>query len=123
MRSIPCLLLVLLSLAAHSQTRTMCVSIDDLPANSIDPSDERFAYITSRLLDTFDKYKVPAIGFVNEGKIFPQGQRSAERESLLKQWHDRGFELGNHTYSHIDINNTDLNEFEKDIVKGAQITY
>src|SRR5436190_4668791 len=104
MRSITCLIFVLFALSVRAQPRTMCVSIDDLPANSIDPSNERFAYITSRLLDTFDKYKVPAIGFVNEGKIFPQGQHSADRESLLKQWHDRGFELGNHTYSHIDIN-------------------
>jgi peptidoglycan/xylan/chitin deacetylase (PgdA/CDA1 family) len=102
--------------------RAICVSIDDLPANSLDPSDERFSYITSHLLDTFDKYKVPAIGFVNEGKLFPQGQRSVQRESLLKQWHDRGFELGNHTYSHIDINNVSLDDYEKEISRGEKIT-
>ena len=124
MRVTTSLLLFFISLArkAQQEVRAICVSIDDLPANSIDPSDERFSYITSHLLETFDKYKVPAIGFVNEGKLYPQGQRSVQRESLLGHWHDRGFELGNHTYSHIDINNTSLDQYQKDIVKGGQIT-
>jgi peptidoglycan/xylan/chitin deacetylase (PgdA/CDA1 family) len=107
---------------AQTNVRAVCVSVDDLPANSIDPSNERFSYITSRLLEVFDKYKVPAIGFVNEGKLFTQSHRSTFRESMLKQWHDRGFELGNHTYSHIDINNTNLLEYEKDLIQGEQIT-
>ncbi|HWA32858.1 MAG TPA: polysaccharide deacetylase family protein, partial [Cyclobacteriaceae bacterium] len=42
------------------------------------------------------------------------------RKLLLKQWFDNGFELGNHTWSHIDYNTHSPEEFEKDLLKGQE---
>jgi peptidoglycan/xylan/chitin deacetylase (PgdA/CDA1 family) len=36
-------------------------------------------------------------------------------------WLDAGLELGNHTYSHLDLNTTPLAEFEDDVLKGEAV--
>jgi peptidoglycan/xylan/chitin deacetylase (PgdA/CDA1 family) len=35
-------------------------------------------------------------------------------------WLDGGHELGNHTFSHFDINNTPLDVYQKDVVRGER---
>jgi peptidoglycan/xylan/chitin deacetylase (PgdA/CDA1 family) len=68
---------------------------------------------------------VPVVGFVNEGKLFLEGEGPAEvaaRTSVLRMWTDAGFELGNHTYSHQSLNNRPLEEFEADVVRGEPVT-
>ena len=42
---------------------------------------------------------MPAVGFVNESKLYREGQVDA-RIALLRAWRDGGVELGNHTLSH-----------------------
>ena len=37
-------------------------------------------------------------------------------------WVDAGHELGNHTYSHRSLNDTPLEEFEADVVRGEPVT-
>jgi peptidoglycan/xylan/chitin deacetylase (PgdA/CDA1 family) len=81
------------------------VTFDDLPATpaggvSNDPA--RLQELTRKLLSQLRKYNVPAVGFVNEGKLFVDGEEAANvkrRTGLLKMWVDAGLELGNHTYS------------------------
>jgi peptidoglycan/xylan/chitin deacetylase (PgdA/CDA1 family) len=62
----------------------------------------------------------PAIGFVNEGKLAPEGTREAARVALLEAWLDAGMDLGNHTYSHRSLNRIALEEFERDTVRGEE---
>ena len=38
--------------------------------------------------------------------------------SILKEWTTHGFDLGNHTYSHPDINGLSLEQVEQEIVRG-----
>ena len=62
---------------------------------------------------------------MNEGKLFVEGEKAedvAARTAILKMWLDAGLELGNHTYSHHDLNRTPLDEFEADVVRGEPVT-
>ncbi len=112
-----------LSFSAHAQSakKKICITMDDLPAATTDGSQARWQYITFGVLSAFKDYNVPAVGFVNEGKLTVDGNVSHEREQLLQQWLDAGIELGNHTWSHIDYNTHTIEEFEADLLKGEHV--
>jgi|SRR5689334_2846566 len=118
------LIVVLLGLltSAHGQTprRTMAVTFDDLPyVNFGDDAYIKNARVaTTKILSTLKKHKVPAVGFVNEGKL----ENSPDRIALLRQWVDAGMVLGNHTYSHPDFNRLTVAQFEEEITKGDVVT-
>ncbi|MDJ0766015.1 MAG: polysaccharide deacetylase family protein [Myxococcota bacterium] len=65
---------------------------------------------------------IPAIGFVNENRLYQDGSLDGQRVRLLEQWLDAGLDLGNHTYSHKDLHKVPLDEFKADILKGHEVT-
>ncbi len=99
--------------------RQVAVTFDDLPAPYGDL--ENLRYITSRLIESFKRNNVPAVGFVNERKLYKAGEVDA-RIALLRAWADAGYELGNHTFSHIDMNRAPLAEYKDDVVRGETVT-
>jgi len=111
---------------AASQTakpdRQVAITIDDLPAGMADrlPASDITA-LTTKLLGTLRDQKVPAVGFVNEKKLYKTGEVD-ERIKVLQMWLDYGFELGNHTFSHASLNQVGLKAWEDDIVQGESIT-
>ena len=92
--------------------REVAVTIDDLPVAGLRHTPAENRTITTKLLGALAAHHVPAIGFVNESKLEWQS------ETLLQMWLDRGFELGNHTFSHLDFHDTPLDRYEDDVVKG-----
>jgi len=80
------------------------------PANQ-ERSTERF----TNIVDTFTKYKVPVTGFVIAGAI-EKGQMA-----FLKQFLDAGLTLGNHTYSHSNLNNMSADKYIADIARADKI--
>jgi peptidoglycan/xylan/chitin deacetylase (PgdA/CDA1 family) len=46
--------------------------------------------------------------------------RARRSSPLLQAWVDAGIPLGNHTYSHIDINDVPLEKYEDDVVRGEK---
>jgi len=109
------------SVRAQTPTRTMAVTIDDLPYVNIGDG----AYgphaqaATAKILRTLKKHKVHAVGFVNEHML--EQDREA-RIDLLRQWVKSGMTLGNHTYSHPDFNRLTVEQFEEEITKGEVVT-
>jgi peptidoglycan/xylan/chitin deacetylase (PgdA/CDA1 family) len=96
--------------------RTMAVTVDDLPAlPSRDVAEMR--RITDGVLAALRRHRVTAVGFVNESKLEPAGERAA-RLALLRSWLDAGHDLGNHTYSHPDLQRVPLEEYERDVLRG-----
>jgi peptidoglycan/xylan/chitin deacetylase (PgdA/CDA1 family) len=75
--------------------------------------------MTARLLAALHRHGIPAVGFVNEGKL--AGAEDA-RTPLLRAWLDAGHELGNHTYSHLRLFDASTAEFEADVIRGEAIT-
>ena len=114
---------VLITPSASAQVRRVAVTIDDLPTASV-LGDEigEAERITRGLVAALVRHKVPAIGFVNERKLQPEGTVEPRRVALLQHWIDAGLELGNHTYSHCNLHTTPLEEFQKEILDGEKIT-
>ena len=103
--------------------RQVAVTFDDLPGASVGRLDiQHFQDFTSELLGALARHRVPAIGFVNEGKLEADGTLVAARVALLKQWADAGLELGNHSYSHGDLHTMPLETFKQDVIRGEPIT-
>ena len=104
-------------------SRTMAITIDDLPTASVLGQDiERAERTTTDLLAGIKRSGVPAIGFVNEVKLQSNGEEDPRRVALLQRWLDAGLELGNHTYSHPDLHNTELKAFQDQVLRGELVT-
>lgn len=101
--------------------RAVAVTIDDLPLVAYGDL-RRHQEITRRLLASIKAYDVPAVGFVNEGKLEQGGVRRPEYVALLRAWVDAGLELGNHTFSHHDLHATPLEQFQQDVIRGEEVT-
>ena len=122
-----CFLLLILmgSLSAHAQNpagREIALTIDDLPAagaNSMTGSE--IIEMTGKLIGTLRDQKIPAVGFVNERKLYKFGEVD-DRIKALSMWLDDGFELGNHTFTHASLNQVGLKEWEEDILRGETVT-
>lgn len=108
--------------AAGQSPRTVAFTYDDLPANIYRGDVSTMREVTDGLLAGFRRHGIPAIGFVNESKLFVDGTLEEERVALLQAWVEDGLELGNHSYSHPDINTTPLDEYEADVLKGERVT-
>jgi peptidoglycan/xylan/chitin deacetylase (PgdA/CDA1 family) len=89
--------------------REMAVTFDDLPG-VVAPGEgtAELRALTEKLVRAIASARIPAVGFVNEGKLAPAGSRDLERVALLGRWVSAGLELGNHTYSHLDLHRVRL---------------
>ena len=79
--------------------RQVVITIDDAPLGGDRWSGndlELVREVNSRLLKTLTAHRVPAIGFVNESKLWVPGEVDA-RIAVLNDWLDAGMALGNHT--------------------------
>lgn len=113
------LFLILFVQLAFAQKKKVCVTIDDLPFVSYSIHDISFQKeMTQKLIDTLSKYGVPAIGFVNESKLYTNNKVDQKKVDLLKIWLDNGMELGNHTFAHKNFHDISFGEFSEDILKG-----
>ena len=111
-----------LTAQASKPDRQVAVTIDDLPAGMADrmPAADITA-MTTKLLGTLRDQKIPVVGFVNEKKLYKPGEVD-ERIKALQMWLDNGFELGNHTFSHMSLNQRELKDWEDDVIQGESVT-
>jgi len=120
----PCIVLAVLGLsqakaAEEDAYKSIVLTFDDLPyVNISDPEGLAMAQnATEAILDALKQYDAPAAAFVNEGKLWEVGEIDL-RVDLMRQWIDAGVVLGNHTYSHVSLNNVTTKEFKDEIVRG-----
>jgi len=95
----------------------VAVTFDDLPLNGPDIPIERLKDMTARLIAVIRENKVPIAAFVNEIKLQKPGEVE-QRTAVLRMWLEAGAELGNHTYSHPDLQHADLATYEQDVIRG-----
>ena len=115
------LLLPVALLAANAgASREVALTIDDLPrgGDSVDKASRTFAEIrdmTERLLAPLREQKIPATGFVHPGRT---ELTAPDVHRILDLWLDAGADLGNHTWSHADLNRVPEAQYEQDILKA-----
>ena len=107
--------------AQGAPPREIAITIDDLPAAGMGMSGAQIVEMTSKLLGTLRDQKVPAVGFVNEKKLYKFGEVD-DRIKALAMWPEYGFELGNHTFSHASLNRITLKDWEEEVVRGETVT-
>jgi peptidoglycan/xylan/chitin deacetylase (PgdA/CDA1 family) len=105
----------------HRAERSIAVTIDDLPINGADEGLAALAALNDRLLAAIRRQGVPAVGFVNESKLYHEGEVDG-RIALLRAWVEQGLELGNHTFSHPSLNKLGRAAFEEEVVRGETVT-
>lgn len=109
--------------AQSPAARTMAVTFDDLPYVAVGSTDylHDAQRATADILRVLAAHHVPVVAFVNEGKLDARGETDA-RIALLQRWVDAGAILGNHTYSHRELNAATIEQFEDEIVRGWVVT-
>jgi len=122
----PLLALALISLTSATSPRTggdrvVAITIDDLPVVAVSASSD-WASVTQRLLATLREHRAPAVGFVNERKLYVNDALDSGRVALLEAWLQAGHELGNHTFAHRAAHATPLDEYLEGISRGEKVT-
>jgi peptidoglycan/xylan/chitin deacetylase (PgdA/CDA1 family) len=108
-----------------AQARTVAITVDDLPfvsgGESLPQQSQEASWAersNHQLLTKLQQKHVPVTGFVNEKGVEELGNSTGSL--ILKEWIDRGFDLGNHTYSHPSFNDLTVEQFEDEIVRGEK---
>lgn len=85
-------------------------STDKLVALTFD--DGPYTPVTSKILDTLEKYNGKATFFV-------VGDRAENYCKVLKRASDMGCEIGSHTYSHVNLANLSVPKMQREIEKSC----
>src|SRR3569832_1342154 len=105
---------------AQLTQREIVITIDDLPSNSIGLNASETSAMNAKLVATLKQNQIPAVGFVNEKKLFIRNEVDARIETL-RMWLDAGLELGNHTFSHMSLSQATFKDWEEDVVRGETV--
>src|SRR6202045_3429940 len=102
---------LLVALGGISAAQNLAITMDDLPLNGLLPPGVTRAETTRNVLAILKKRHVPPVyGFVNAKKL----EGNADAAEALRLWAALG-PVGNHTYSHMDLEQNPAEAFERDI--------
>ncbi len=121
----PAVLALFLGVTTLAQSRAVAITFDDLPDLSGDEHTvEQTTAMMQKLISAIAAQRVPAIGFVNEDKLLDETntKNDPRLEALLDAWLASGFDLGNHTFAHVDLHEVGVTAFENDITRGEAVT-
>ena len=105
--------LVLASGALAAPARPLAITFDDLPATGPTVPGETRLEVARKIIAGLKDAKLPPTwGFVNGVSL--TADSTADR--VLPAWRAAGFPLGNHTFSHIDLNAKPEADFEADVL-------
>jgi peptidoglycan-N-acetylglucosamine deacetylase len=104
------------SLSAGAQQ--IAFTMDDLPSHSaLPPWTTRVSVGQQVLRALHDAGMPPVYGFVNA----VADEREPGSEQVLDLWRKAGYPLGNHTWSHLNLNAHTAEEFEAEITKNEPV--
>ena len=102
-----------------AEVREIAITIDDLPlvASKMNTpgNQQRSTDRFMKIIQALKENNVPAIGFVIAGSI-EKGQWQ-----FLEQFRDAGFMIGNHTYSHQDLNHINVDKYISDVARADKV--
>jgi peptidoglycan/xylan/chitin deacetylase (PgdA/CDA1 family) len=119
--SLSTLLALTLCASAPAQTTppgpspSVAFTFDDLPAHSALPSNTTRLRIAQDILSALHDAGLPPIyGFVNAADL----EHHPEDAAVLDLWRKAGNPLGNHTWSHMNLNDHTVEEFTAEILRN-----
>ncbi len=115
-----CLAAAALVLSLPAQAGRVALTFDDLPIFGSRGSAAEASAITDTLLAGFRRHHWVVTGFVNEIQL--DGADRAVRIALLDHWLAAGMDLGNHGYSHLSLDKTDVDTYIADVARGGIVT-
>ena len=104
--------------AAAAQSPQVAFTFDDLPAHGpLPPGMARPAVVASILKTLKHEGMPPVYGFVNGFRVaqFPY------QIHILEQWHAEGEPLGNHTWSHPELDKLSATAYEQNIERNQDL--
>src|ERR1700728_4584327 len=103
--------LLLSGLCLLCSAQKLAITFDDLPLNGALPPGVTRAETTKNVLEILKKRHVPPVyGFINAKKL----EGNADGAEALKLW-AAAEPVGNHTYSHMDLEQNPAEAFEREI--------
>ncbi|MGH9744402.1 MAG: polysaccharide deacetylase family protein [Candidatus Acidiferrum sp.] len=100
---------------AQPQSPQIAFTFDDLPSHGpLPPGETRLQIATKILAALRDAHLPPVYGFVNAAILEKEPQDLA----VLQAWRDAGNPLGNHTWSHMNLNQNSVEAFEAEITRN-----
>lgn len=97
-----------------ARAEPLAVTVDDLPVLSLSDSPRHARAVTHRLVGRLRSCGIPATGFVVGEKF---SRRPGVAAGLLRTWRSAGLQLGNHTYSHLSLNEVSAARYIADIAR------
>jgi peptidoglycan-N-acetylglucosamine deacetylase len=96
----------------------VAVTVDDLPLHGPDfVGIDRLA-LADRILAALRAHHVPEVyGFVNGARV----EAHPESVDVLRHWRAAGYPLGNHTYSHVSLNDADAETYLADLERDERL--
>jgi peptidoglycan/xylan/chitin deacetylase (PgdA/CDA1 family) len=96
----------------------MAVTIDDLPAHGALPQGMQRVTIAEQMISALKRHAVPEVyGFVNGGEI----RDKPEYTDVLRMWLVAGLRVGNHTFSHPNLNRVSAADYIADIERNEAV--
>lgn len=90
-------------------------TFDDLPVHGSLPPGETRMEVAARTIAALHAANVPEVyGFVNAADL----EKNPSDIDVLKAWRAAGFPLGNHTWSHMNLNQHTVAEFEAEVLRN-----
>jgi len=106
-----------LGLAEICAAQKLAITFDDLPLNGLLPPGVTRAETTKNVLEILKKRHVPPVyGFINAKKL----EANADGAEALKLW-AAAEPVGNHTYSHMDLEQNTAEAFEREIEENEPV--
>jgi peptidoglycan/xylan/chitin deacetylase (PgdA/CDA1 family) len=103
-----------LGLSAFCVAQKLAITMDDLPANGMLPPGVTQAETAKNVLAILKKRHVPPVyGFINAKKL----EGNADGAEALRLW-AAAEPVGNHTYSHMDLEQNPAEAFEREIAEN-----
>jgi len=102
-----------------SNTRLeLAITFDDLPAHGPLPPGVTRMEVAQKIVRAFEGAHVPpTYGFINGLGV----ERQPADIAVLRLWQDAGNPLGNHTWSHMNLNQHTFDEFEAEVERNEPI--
>jgi peptidoglycan/xylan/chitin deacetylase (PgdA/CDA1 family) len=117
------MIMLLLALAAPNPVAMVepfeiAITVDDLPGQGPLPLGMTRAGVAEASLRPLTKHAVPeAYGFVNGAKL----NRDKDGNDALAQWTNAGYPLGNHGFTHLNLNAaSSLSAWKADVIAGQR---